>query len=46
MTLVLQAVHQILLLEFQLFFFFVEVGAVNMSGKGKGLKREEREKFR
>jgi hypothetical protein len=48
-TLVMQAVHQILLLEFQ-FFFFRGGGeggrrkeAVNMSGKGKGPKHGERE---
>jgi len=49
-ALVMQAVYQIWLLEFQFFFFCGGVGegggeAVNMSGKGKGPKRGEREKF-
>jgi hypothetical protein len=45
-TVVMQAVHQILLLEFQFFFFWGGRGkAVNMSGKGKGPKHGEREKF-
>jgi hypothetical protein len=47
-ALVMQAVYQIWLLEFQFFFFCRGEGggeAVSMSGKGKGPKRGEREKF-
>ena len=49
LALVMQAVEQILLLEFQFFFFLGGMGggreAVKMSGKGKGQKHGEREKF-
>jgi len=45
-TLVMQPVPPVLLLEFHFFFFWGrEWGDVNMSGKGEGPKHGEREKF-
>ena len=41
----MQAVHQILLLEFQFFFLWGGSEAVNMLEKGKEPKHGEREKF-